>query len=89
MIHHHFLSLSLDAEKFEFETGCTFRGLTITEGVAGYRVILRANIGADKPVYALNECQDPVEGLEDLLEALCQRQGKNLWQKDQFVYSKF
>lgn len=78
------LSLQLDQKGLAFDLGVQFRGLTISENSSGYHIILRAYLRDGSPVYAINDADDPVEGLEDLMDVLLQRGGSGLWRKDKF-----
>lgn len=78
------LALTLDTKGLSFDLGVEFRGLTISENSKGYHIILRAYLRNGSPVYAINDAVDPVEGLQDLFDALEQRGGAGMWRKDKF-----
>lgn len=78
------LALTLDMKGLSFDLGVQFRGLTISENSDGYHIILRAYLRNGSPVYAINDADDPGEGLQDLFDALANRGGSGLWRKDKF-----
>lgn len=78
------LTLTLDMKGLAFDLGVQFRGLTISENSAGYHIIIRAYLRNGSPVYAINDADDPEEGLQDLLDLLADRGGSGLWRKDKF-----
>lgn len=78
------LALTLDMKGLSFDLGVEFRGLTISENSSGYHIILRAYLRNGSPVYAINDADDPEEGLQDLFDALENRGGSGLWRKDKF-----
>lgn len=78
------ITLKLDLKGLSFELGVTFRGLTISENENGYHIILRAYLRNGAPVYAINDAEDPAEGLQDLFDVLENRGGSGLWRKDKF-----
>lgn len=78
------LSLTLDMKGLAFDLGVQFRGLTVSENAKGYHIILRAYLRDGSPVYAINDAEDPGEGLQDLFDALEQRGGDGMWRKDKF-----
>jgi hypothetical protein len=78
------LALTLDRKGLSFDLGVEFRGLTISENSTGYHIILRAYLRNGSPVYAINDAEDPVEGLQDLFDTLENRGGAGMWRKDKF-----
>lgn len=76
--------LLLDAETFAWLTGMTFRGLTVSQGPNGYRVILRAFTRELEAVYAMTEGDDMRQAAHRLLDALSKRGGESLWRHDRF-----
>lgn len=78
------LALTLDRKGLSFDLGVQFRGLTISENSAGYHIILRAYLRDGSPVYAINDAEDPEEGLQSLFKALENRGGSGMWRRDKF-----
>lgn len=78
------LSLTLDTKGLSFDLGVEFRGLTISENSSGYHIILRAYLRNGSPVYAINDADDPGDGLQDLFDALANRGGSGMWRQDKF-----
>lgn len=79
------LSLTVDDKGFVFDTGHTFRGLTISECMSGYNVIIRALNKHGAPVYAMTTADDPGDGIFDLMSALTASSGASLWRPDKYA----
>lgn len=82
------LQLLLDDKGFIFDTGFTFRGLTVSETSTGFNCVVRATSKAGGPVYAMTSDTDPAEGLNRLYDALSQGNGHTLWRFDRFASSR-
>lgn len=82
------LQVRVDDKSFCFETGATFRGLTISEGADGYRIIVRAFLRNQQAVYAMVEHESIREGVDILLQILCSRAGNQLWRHDGYYYKR-
>jgi hypothetical protein len=80
------IRLDFDPQHFAFETGYAFRGLTISEAVTGFNVVLRAYAPDRTPVYAMTTAEHPGQGLERLATALSKRDGYELWRFDRFAH---
>lgn len=79
--------LDIDDKGFIFDTGLTFRGLTISEAPGGWNCVLRAREKSGAPVYAMTTATEPAEGLAKLYEAVSHGKGERLWRHDRFATS--
>lgn len=75
----------LDPQVFAFETGYSFRGMTISENSQGYNIILRAYAPDKSAVYAMGSNADPLDGLQALFNALSTAKGTSLWRIDNYA----
>ena len=75
----------LDPQTFAFETGVTFRGLTISENSEGYNVVIRGYDQSGLPVYCMTHDTDYLDGLTRLIWAVSRGNGANLWRKDKYA----
>lgn len=75
----------LDPQHFADITGVAFRGLTISENGTGYNIVFRGTELTGEPVYAMTHSPYPLDGVKNLLAALADRSGKNLWRGDRFA----
>lgn len=76
--------VKIDPQAFAFETGYAFRGLTISEGPQGWRIILRATKSDGEDVYSMTEAIDIHEGFEKLYDAVTGKESGYLWHHDRF-----
>lgn len=77
--------VKIDPQAFAFETGYTFRGLTVSEGGGVWRIILRGLSKKGEAVYAMSEHTDIHEGFEALYDALAGEGNNYLWHHDRFA----
>lgn len=80
----HTLGLTLSRKAFIFDTGVSFRGLTISQTEKGFNIVLRGLKRDGAPVYAMLSHTDPQEGLQALYKCLTDRQGATWWRHDKF-----
>lgn len=77
-------TLLFDHKDFAYLTGCTFRGLSISEGGVYWNIVVRAFGASGEPLYAMTQHEDAREGLQILLGALGTRKGGALWHRDRY-----
>jgi len=76
--------VKIDPKAFAFCTGVAFRGLTISPGSEGWRVIIRGTLKRGDDVYAMTDAEDIHEGFERLLDALSSKDSGPLWRHDRY-----
>jgi len=79
------LSIIIDPKGFAYDTGVSFRGLTISEASDDYNVIIRGRLRDGQAVYAMTKSDNPEEALRNLMGVLGSKNGKQLWHKDRFA----
>lgn len=77
-------TLLFDPKEFAFLTNYTFRGLTVSQSLDGWNVVLRAYGHDGKPLYAIATGNDAAEALKRLLGALATNNGAQLWRHDKY-----
>lgn len=74
--------LVFDAKAFVFETGYTFRGLTVSSKDNQYNCVLRATDKDGVHVYCIHQADDPVEGFDVLWGLVTSKDAKYFWRLD-------
>lgn len=77
----------LDPHLFAHSTGYKFRGLSLTEKVGGWNIVLRGFDRDGAAYYAMTFHEEPLDGLRHLWEALVSRNGHTMWRLDKFFTS--
>lgn len=82
------ITIVLDMHGFAFETGLSFRGLTISETSTGFNCVLRAWEKSGSPVYAMTVADDPQEGITRLWLSVSAGNGSVLWRHDKYASAR-
>lgn len=79
------LDIKINRKEFAFDTGCAFRGLTISENIDGWNIVIRAYDKRNAAVYAMTTSTYLSEGLIRLYAALRLGNGETLWRPDRYA----
>lgn len=74
--------LVYDEQAFVFDTGITFRGMSITQKEDGWNVVVRGVDGDKTPVYCMSFGDTPDGALQQLVETWKSKESKYLWRFD-------
>lgn len=78
------VTVRVDSKAFVFETGCTFRGLTISQRGAYFRIFLRVFLRDGTPAYYYVDHEDIEAAMTNLLAVVTGRGGASVWRFDSF-----
>jgi len=76
------IEIRVDMKSFAFETGCTFRGMTISPAVDGWNFIVRATDKKGIAVYAMASGEDVAYTCESLMTMLQGKEAHYFWRLD-------
>jgi len=76
------IKFQVDMKSFAFETGCTFRGITISPAVDGWNFIVRATDKKGIAVYAMSSGESVEDTCDALMTMLQGKEAHYFWRLD-------
>lgn len=83
--HFYGLGVQIDEQEFAFNTGLSFRGLTLSLHAEGWNIIVRAHDERGACYYTMIQHEDIGRGIAILMDMHRARGGKDLWRHDKYA----